>query len=1065
MKVDIKEKRTKLLTYKIGRPNEAPYFIEKKQYQGASGKVYPLKMTDQLTSTVEEKEYTMVLLENEYIRVELLPEIGGKIYGAVCKYNNYEFIYRNTVVKPALIGLCGPWVSGGVEFNWPQHHRPTTFQPVEYEMKCNKDGSCTCFMGEVEPFHRMRGMVAVTVYPTSTAIEVRTTVTNTNDQAVPFMWWNNTAVRVNEQYKCIFPPDVQYGSDHDRRDIIPFPVMKGEFKTAHPYNYGTGVDASWYKNVKVQTSVMIPKHQSDMDFVGGYDYSKEAGTAIIGDHYIAPGKKMFTWANCDFGKQWCRNLTDNDDRYIELMTGAYTDNQPDFTYIEPGETKVFTQYWYPIQGIGNISNANKYGALVLEKEGGKVKIGAVSSGVKKAASMILYYQNREIYRKEGILSPDDFWLETITIAPEAELNHLLLQLNDNKGQKLVDYTSASQEEKEKPQAREISPRPKDIESLEELYLHGIHLLQYKHGTYVAEDYFAEALKRDSTDYRCNLEMGKLLLEKGEFENSEHFLKNALARLTIRNANPHDTEVLYELGRLYKYLDLPDQAYRYFKDAAWQYAYTAPANFECACISMQRNDTETAVEELNKALEANPRHYKALALLSYIKGDSKCLQQIFAEFPQESYNRYSLYLLTGEKPQAFLLHHPQDVIDVALLFKQAGLEEEAARILKTCDKHSPMLSYHLSVITGEKINPDVNATYEVDFPNRLEDIPVLVEKDWYANYLLGCLYYDRENYRKACKAFISSICVNPGFAYTHRNLAFLYYDHLHSAAQAMAEMEKAVELKPEESRFIYEMMMLQKMENVSPVRRLEFAETHIKQIQERDDAYLETIILYMETGDYKKAEILLENKNFHIYEGGEGKLTKNHRWLYILEAIRLCETTHYKAALKKMSAALIYPKNYGESESIYKQNSNVHYIKGCILEKLNRQKDANAEFQLAENEKEILGENMFYVARCLGKTGYHERALTLYQQLIEDGRDKLKNQDLYGYFGVGLENPLPFELNIVRRNKINGLSECLLGYYGADMLKEYQEVRRELSQLDPYNTLMHNFDKVIDFEKF
>ena len=215
MAVTMKHIRKHLPSYLPGEANELPFFLEKKAYQGAAGRVYPIPYTDQITNTPVDKVWDMVQLENEYIEVQLLPALGGKIYGAKQKNNQYEFIYANTCVKPAMVGLAGPWVSGGVEFNWPQHHRPTTFMPLEETLTENPDGSKTCWMGETEPFHRMRGMVGITVYPGSSVVEARAVITNRTDAPLPFMWWNNLAVRVHGQYKATFPPDVQWGSDHE----------------------------------------------------------------------------------------------------------------------------------------------------------------------------------------------------------------------------------------------------------------------------------------------------------------------------------------------------------------------------------------------------------------------------------------------------------------------------------------------------------------------------------------------------------------------------------------------------------------------------------------------------------------------------------------------------------------------------------------------------------------------------------------------------------------------------------------------------------------------------------
>ena len=257
MAVTVERKQTSIPSYIPGAPNDMPFFLEKKPYQGATGRIYPVPFIDDINNNVQDKDYDLIKLENDYIEVELLPEIGGKIHGATQKSNGYEFIYKNIVIKPAMIGIAGPWVSGGVEFNWPQHHRPTTFMPLEATLCKNDDGSVTCWMGEAEPFNRMRGSVGVTVYPDKSVVEAKVIVYNRSDRPLPFMWWNNLAVRVHPQYKAGFPPDVEYGNDHDRRAVIPFPVMKGVYESARPFDYGDGVDATWYSNIKLPTSVMV----------------------------------------------------------------------------------------------------------------------------------------------------------------------------------------------------------------------------------------------------------------------------------------------------------------------------------------------------------------------------------------------------------------------------------------------------------------------------------------------------------------------------------------------------------------------------------------------------------------------------------------------------------------------------------------------------------------------------------------------------------------------------------------------------------------------------------------
>ena len=135
-------------TYEVGAPNKNPMFLEKRVYQGSSGKVYPYPVIDKIYDEKKDKKYKAVFLENEYLFVMILPELGGRIQRALDKTNKYDFVYYNEVIKPALVGLTGPWISGGIEFNWPQHHRPTTFAPVDYILKQNEDGSASVISSE-----------------------------------------------------------------------------------------------------------------------------------------------------------------------------------------------------------------------------------------------------------------------------------------------------------------------------------------------------------------------------------------------------------------------------------------------------------------------------------------------------------------------------------------------------------------------------------------------------------------------------------------------------------------------------------------------------------------------------------------------------------------------------------------------------------------------------------------------------------------------------------------------------------------------------------------------------
>ena len=1047
MAVTVERKQTSIPSYIPGAPNDMPFFLEKKPYQGATGRIYPVPFIDDINNNVQDKDYDLIKLENDYIEVELLPEIGGKIHGATQKSNGYEFIYKNIVIKPAMIGIAGPWVSGGVEFNWPQHHRPTTFMPLEATLCKNEDGSVTCWMGEAEPFNRMRGSVGVTVYPDKSVVEAKVIVYNRSDRPLPFMWWNNLAVRVHPQYKAGFPPDVEYGNDHDRRAVIPFPVMKGVYESARPFDYGDGVDATWYSNIKLPTSVMVMRGQSDMDFLSGYDFAADAGTVTVADHHISVGKKMWTWGDGPFGHSWCANLTDNDDCYIELMTGVYTDNQPDFTYIMPGETKEFTQMWYPVRGIGEVCNATAEAALSLMEVDGKLKLGAVPTSKRDGAVITLLHKGEKFYERCVDMDPDHFFADCIEMPQGADIHDIRMEVRSAGGKLLVAYTQPVHGKKKAPKARPIPPEPKDVESIEELYLHGAHLEQYKHHTYDPIDYYMEALRRDPKDYRCNLAMGKQSMEKGDFAAAEAYLQKAIDRIRMRNDNPSDTEAIYMMARLQRLLGNADQALDLYHAAAWQYQWRSQSYYEIACIECGRGEKEEAIAHLRLALETNTKLFAARTLLGYLTGDVPALEQVLREAPQDSFVRFALYLLSGRPMEDFLLHRPEDMLDIALDFKRAGLVKEAVQAIQMCKKQNQLLSYHLSALTGE---PAAEACMYLCFPNRLDDIAVLSRDEWQAQYLLGCLYYDRMNYAAAVTAWERSRELNPDYAFTWRNLATAYFDHMGHPERSRDLLEKAHALAPENARIVYELLQLYKNTNMSVKDKLAFLEENRELVKQRDDCYLEWIILLTQDGQFERARELLLSKRFNIYEGGEGKLTRHHGWQYTLMGRREHLKGNYEQAMHWYKEALVYPKDYGEGRHYSAQESNIYYYTGLLCESMGDAAGAEAAFRTAASQPPQVTEVKYFAALAEEKLGNPAKAEEIYKELIATGDNQLKNAHIPGYFGVGMSAPLPYEQDIVRQNSINAYLLKALGNKGLGNEQVCAECTAKLEALDPTN---------------
>ncbi|MBR2292451.1 MAG: DUF5107 domain-containing protein, partial [Prevotella sp.] len=542
-------------TYEVGKPEKNPIFLEKRVYQGSSGVVYPYPVIESISDEKVDKEWKAIYLENEYIKVMILPELGGRIQMAYDKIKERHFVYYNHVIKPALVGLTGPWISGGIEFNWPQHHRPSTYLPVDCTIVENADGSVTVWENEMERMFHQKGMAGFTLRPGCAYLEIQGRVSNRTPLPQTFLWWANPAVEVNDEYQSVFPPDVNAVFDHGKRAVSSFPIATG---TYYKMDYSAGVDISNYKNIKVPTSYMAVN--SKYDFEGGYENDTKGGMLHVASHHFSPGKKQWTWGNGDFGRAWDRNLTDQDDKgvfrpYIELMAGVYTENQPDFTWLMPYEEKQFVQYFMPYREIGIVKQASKDFIFNIEETGERsVRLKVLATSKQEVRIILRNKQGEAYYDKVVTLSPEAVLEETVDVkgTPMSDLHFTILSPLTSSPSPLLSWQAEDDEIRPIPDAAEAALSPEDTKTNDQLYLTGLHLEQYRHATWSALDYYEEALRRDPNDVRCLNQTGLWYLRRGRFDKAEPYLRRAMKIWQKRNPNPYDGEAIFNLALILKY---------------------------------------------------------------------------------------------------------------------------------------------------------------------------------------------------------------------------------------------------------------------------------------------------------------------------------------------------------------------------------------------------------------------------------------------------------------------------------------------------------------------------------
>ncbi|HHY79453.1 MAG TPA: DUF5107 domain-containing protein [Thermoanaerobacter sp.] len=1087
------EGEVEIPTYLEGAPNKNPMFFEKRVYQGSSGKVYPYPIIDKIYDKKIMKKYKLVYLENEYLLIAIMPELGGRIYRALDKTNNYDFVYYNRVIKPALVGLAGPWISGGIEFNWPQHHRPNTFGPVEYYLKENEDGSKTVWVSEIDRMYGTKGMAGFTLYPGKAYLEIKVQLYNRTPLPQTFLWWANPAVSVNEHYQAVFPPDVHAVFDHGKRDVSKFPIATG---TYYKVDYSAGVDISWYKNIPVPTSYMV--YHSDYDFVGGYDHSKKAGILHVADHHISPGKKLWTWGNGDFGKAWERNLTDEDGPYVELMTGVYTDNQPDFSWLMPGEEKAFKQYFMPYKSIGVVKNATTDAAVNLEIKGNIAYIGVYATHNIQNAMVELKNKNKVYLKATVDLGPNSPYLKEVYIDKGEPEHEFILNVYDNSDKILVKFQPPKSEIIKTPEPAKAIPEPSEIETNEALYLAGLHLEQYRHATYEPDNYYLEGLKRDPNDIRINNAYGLLLLRRGKFEESEKYFRRAIKSMTRHNPNPYDGEPYYNLGLSLKFQGKLEEAYDAFYKSVWNNAWQNSGYFALAQICCAKHQYDLALEFIDKSIIKNYHDIKARNLKTAILRKLGKLNKA-KEFALETTRidildfgaRYELYLIMKElnensyekiyeKLKKIMRNDVHNYINLAFDYINSYFYDEAIDVLTAYistqeveeNEIYPMVYYYLSYCEFKKGNTEAALDYAIKasiaktdycFPNKLEDIEVLKNaikinpKDDKAYYYLGILWYDKKQYEDARRCFERQIELNHSFPTSYRNLALYYYNKAKDPGKALNYMEKAFELDKSDSRLLLELDQLYKKLGYDIDKRLKNLETHLQLVEDRDDLYIEYVTLLNLKGEHEKALDFLQRRRFHPWEGGEGKVTSQYVLAHVEIAKKHLLKENYEKAISELEKAKIYPENFGEGKLIIAAENNINYYLGLAYEKLGNFDKAKFFFEEAtKGMEEPAGamyyndqpaDMIFYQGLAYKKLGNIEKAKSRFNKLIDYGEKHIFDDVKIDYFAVSLPDFLIFEEDLNKKNVAFCYYLIGLGYIGNGKLIEGKEYLEKTLEID------------------
>ncbi len=770
--------------------------------------------------------------------------------------------------------------------------------------------------------------------------------------------------------------------------------------------------------------------------MGGYDHGKNSGIVHIGDHNIVKGAKLWEWGSGPRGQATEGRLTETSGPYVEIMVGAFSDNQPDYTWIRPYEVKTWKQYWYPVKDIQGFKYANLDAAVNLEqRENNAVFLGFHATQNVDKANVLLKNGEEVVLHKEIQISPEKAFTELVEIKDSYTFTNLYTELVDAKsGRVLISYAPLAKEKKDKlPEAVKPPPSPEDISTVEELYLTGKRNEQFYKASM---NYYDEVLKRDPNNIRTNTAIGNLYLKNGEYGTARKFFAKAIKRLTLDYTRPSTGEALYLQGLTLKALGLYEEAIDTLYRATWDYAYHSAAYFELAQISCIKGDYGRALNQINESLSTNMKNARAIGLKASIQrkmedfnGAKNTLENIYNPDPLNFRVGNEAYLIAKESGNINeaenklnsltkkMRDFDQNYLELAVGYLNEGMLEEVKDVLMRYKGENPIIHYYLGYVEDQLGNMEKAKEHfeiaqglseEYCFPFRLETVNVLKKAIQYdksdkkAYYYLGNILYNKQP-EQAIKYWEKAIVNDPALAMAYRNLGWGHYRHYKDFKKAISFYEKAISLDNRNAIVYTELDNLYELNNSSIEKRLKLFEGNKEIVDERDDAFISQITVLTLAGKADKSVEYLKDKVFS-YREGNSRVREVIIDAQLTLGLTYFSNKNYEKALKHFLLAQVPDEEAGSARS-GNRNIQVNYFIGQAYKAMNKNEKANEFYTLATESETSrrLGIMDYYQGLCFQELKSKEKAKEIFQKLIESG-DKTINkisedeQDFFAIFG-------------------------------------------------------------------
>ena len=994
-------------TYELNPPNPYPALLDWQRRKWRP--VYPYPFLDSLGSQKTDKPWKAVYLENEYLKVTVLPELGGHVYQIFDKTLNRDIIYSNPVMKYAMVAIRGGWVSGGIEWNFPDGHTLTTVAPIDYVIRTEPDGSAAVAIGDTERVQGMQWQVILRLRPGTRVLETEVTLNNRRPVPNRYWYWSTAGAPAAPDLRFNYPMREAY--PHAFWPVFKFPKEKG-------------VDIGRFSEVPNFLSLFA--RDSKRDYFGVYYEQADWGVVHVADHRELPGKKTWTWGTDDNGDIWIDKLTDGGGQYVEFQGGRF-ETQMEHQFIAPHRVEHFFEYWFGVNRMGGAWNeATRDAAVRISGQDSRATIVIAANERFNQAELSVESGGKQIHSSRVDLDPAK--LSTVTVDLHGARKPLAVTLKSRDGRMLIQYRTDSPVDNNpdfKPATRPIADA-KNPTSAEQSYVEGL-AFDKKSKEREARDAYAEALRRDPGFAPAHIALGLSFYRSGEYTTAEHHLEAALAR------NKDAGDAHYYLALVRRAMGQTAEAEDHLIWLVRSGYRESVARYALGEIALSKGENKQALEHLQQAVMLDPRDLKArtvLAVAERLNGDLKSaaarIDQVVTELPIDYLalrEQYELSKAEGDEAKAkvaanqlqhLLSREPDAVLELAFDYLAIGQRQEAIDVLENAIKSGPsgnlatdktrlhpLLYYTLGYLydkTGERDRARAQYAFGMKgdpafvFPHRLEEIEVLRaaldanKNDGRAAYYLGNVLASKNRDKEALAAWRDSVRLDPKNTIAQRNFARALWMAAQDKQAAAAQYQRAIEISPNDFRLYTEFDKLL-AETGATERRVKLFESAPAAVLAQSSAVQALAGAYIDAGRYTEAAELLSKTTFTSGEGEDAALGLYRKAHLGLARKYRAAGDHLKAAAE-FAAVTEFPRNFGVGRPAMQSQAQFYVAAAREYDAAGRREEAERWWTRAATEElnpptqpeEPWSENYFYKAVALEHVGRAAEARKLYERL-------------------------------------------------------------------------------------